>query len=95
MILRTKAMIAPSREQCERQDNDIFKREQENAARVESHHRRDDAHQIDSLRKLFRLTGLLYLCTDFDHRSKQRAGIHLFLRQDGTSRGHTATPSNP
>jgi len=73
MILDTNAMMAPSREQSKRHDNNIFKREEENPARVEGHYRGDDVHQIDSLRKLFRLTGSLYLCTDFDHRSKQRA----------------------
>jgi len=70
MILDTNAIMVPSREQIKRHDNDIFKRrEQENAARVEGHYCRGDVHQIDSLRELLRLTGSLYLCTDFEHRS--------------------------
>jgi len=43
------------------------------SSRVEGHYRRGDVHQIGLLRKLFRLTGSLYLCTDFDHRLQQRA----------------------
>jgi len=57
LILDTNAMIVPSCEHSKRHDNDIFKREQENAARVECHYLRDDVHQIGLLRKLFRLTG--------------------------------------
>jgi len=59
MILDTNAMMVSSREQSKRNDSDIFKREQENAAWVEGHYRGDDAHQIDVLRKLFCLTRLL------------------------------------
>jgi len=51
--------MVPSRAQSKRHDNDVFKREQENAARVEGHYRRGDVHQIGLVQKLFRFTRLL------------------------------------